>query len=149
MPDSPNTRHEIFAQELAKGISKTEAYLRAGYKGDRTAASRLSTNVNILRRVRQLQTEAADATAVTIESLTMEIELARKIAIQTRNASAAVSATMAKAKLNGLLDAPRDPVADPNSAPTYSTRDIARRIAYIIYLAELDRQNTPAPIPHE
>lgn len=55
----PNARHEKFAQALAAGVNATEAYATAGYKGDRTAASRLSTNVNISQRVRELQSKAA------------------------------------------------------------------------------------------
>jgi hypothetical protein len=50
----PNARHESFAQALAKGKTATEAYAEAGYKGDRTAASRLSTNVNIRDRVAEI-----------------------------------------------------------------------------------------------
>ncbi|NLS08035.1 hypothetical protein HGP14_33060 [Rhizobium sp. P32RR-XVIII] len=51
MPVLKNARHEKFAQALAKGMTATDAYSEAGYKGDRTAAaSRLSTNVNINRR---------------------------------------------------------------------------------------------------
>lgn len=59
MPVLSNARHEKFAQALAAGMNATEAYATAGYKGDRTAASRLSTNVNIGRRVRELQSKAA------------------------------------------------------------------------------------------
>ena len=47
MPVLKNARHERFAQALARGMTATEAYTTAGYKCDRTAASRLSTNVNI------------------------------------------------------------------------------------------------------
>lgn len=52
-----NARHEAFAQALAKGKTATDAYLDAGYKGDRTAASRLSTNVNIKARVEEISVE--------------------------------------------------------------------------------------------
>lgn len=54
MPVLPNPRHEAFAQALAKGKTATDAYADAGYKGDRTAASRLSTNVNIRQRVKEV-----------------------------------------------------------------------------------------------
>lgn len=60
MPVLDNARYERFAQELAKGTSQTDAYLAAGYKGDRTAASRLSTNVNIQARVAELKTAIAE-----------------------------------------------------------------------------------------
>lgn len=60
MPVLKNARHEKFAQALAKGMSATEAYAEAGYKGDRTAASRLSTNVNISQRVREISGRVAE-----------------------------------------------------------------------------------------
>jgi hypothetical protein len=42
-----NPRHELFAQELAKGRSATEAYMLAGYKPCRQNAARLMTNDDI------------------------------------------------------------------------------------------------------
>lgn len=103
MPVLKNARHEKFAQALAKGMNATEAYATAGYKGDRTAASRLSTNVNVAQRVAELQGRAAKKAEVTLESLLTELEEARVIALAEKQSSAAVSATMGKAKLTGLL----------------------------------------------
>jgi len=60
MPTLKNTRHEMFAQALARGATATDAYSQAGYKGDRTAASRLSTNVNITRRVDEIKNRVAE-----------------------------------------------------------------------------------------
>jgi adenosyl cobinamide kinase/adenosyl cobinamide phosphate guanylyltransferase len=55
MPDPlKNVRHERFAQELAKGKSQLEAYVAAGYKPDRGAATRLSANVSVRDRVLEL-----------------------------------------------------------------------------------------------
>lgn len=54
-----NPRHERFAQELAKGKSATEAYFEAGYEESRSAASRLSTNVNVQERVEELKERSA------------------------------------------------------------------------------------------
>ncbi|WPZ13244.1 terminase small subunit [Nitratireductor rhodophyticola] len=60
MPVLKNAKHEAFAQGLAKGLSASEAYVSAGYKESRSAASRLSTNVNVQRRVSELQGKAAE-----------------------------------------------------------------------------------------
>lgn len=60
MPVLKNARHEKFAQSLAKGKSATDAYTGAGYKGDRTAASRLSSNVNIVQRVAEITSRVAE-----------------------------------------------------------------------------------------
>lgn len=102
MPILKNNKHERFAQEWSKGMTAEKAYVSAGYSESRSAASRLSANVNILSRVREIQSKAAQRTMVTIESLTLELEEARALALKEGQARAAVSATLAKAKLYGL-----------------------------------------------
>ena len=57
----------------------------------------------IRARVEMLQAEHRERHNVTVDSLTVELEDARKLAIEIQNPSAAVSATTAKAKLHGLL----------------------------------------------
>jgi predicted mannosyl-3-phosphoglycerate phosphatase (HAD superfamily) len=101
-----NARHERFAQELAKGKSQSEAYGLAGYRQDRTAASRLSSNVNVTARATELKSKAADKAVVTIENLTE-----RLLAIATKGEAAhdapllsvGRAALMDVAKLNGLI----------------------------------------------
>lgn len=102
MPILPNPRHESFAQALAKGKSATEAYTLAGYKGDRTAASRLSTNVNVRARVDELQGKVAKKVEVTVESLAAEYDEVRQLAITEKQLGAANQSTAGKAKLFGL-----------------------------------------------
>jgi len=97
-----NARHEAFAQALAKGKSAVDAYVEAGYKPNRSHASRLVANGNIADRVTELQKKVAKKVEVTVESLAGELEQARKIAIGEKQTSAAVQATMGKAKLFGL-----------------------------------------------
>lgn len=103
MPVLQNPRHEAFAQALAKGKSAAEAYTDAGYKPSRSAASRLSTNVNIEARVGELQGRASKKVEVTLESLAAELDEARDVAKGEKQSSAMVSATMGKAKLFGLI----------------------------------------------
>ncbi len=102
MPVLKNARHETFAQGLAKGMSVTDAYAAAGYRGDRKAASNLWTNVDIKERVTELQSKAVKKVEITVDSLAQELEEARAIALAEKQSSAAVSATMGKAKLFGL-----------------------------------------------
>lgn len=83
-------------------MSQDAAYAEAGFKPSRSAASRLSTNVNVVARVAELQEKTVKKVEVTVESLARELEEARAIAIQHQQTSAAVSATMGKAKLFGL-----------------------------------------------
>jgi phage terminase small subunit len=99
-----NTRHELFCQELAKGLTQEAAYVAAGYSGNRGGASRLAANVNILARVAELKAKSAEDTGVTIASLVDELDAAKHMALKANpvQASAAVVAIMAKAKLLGL-----------------------------------------------
>lgn len=101
-----NTRHERFAQELAKGLSQTEAYEAAGYKKSRSAAARLADDVNICARVATIQGRAAVRAEITVATITD-----RLLAIATKaegkdEASmlqVARASLMDAAKLNGLV----------------------------------------------
>lgn len=57
-----NTKHELFALNLAKGMTADAAYEAAGYKPSRAAASRLSTKVNIRERVEELRSRIVERT---------------------------------------------------------------------------------------
>lgn len=73
MPALENQRHELFAQALAKGGTQDEAYASAGYKPSRSAASRLSTNVNVLARVAELAERSADRAEIDIARVLKEL----------------------------------------------------------------------------
>lgn len=103
MPVLKNARHERMAQGLAKGLSAEKAHVEAGFKQNRHNAAALARDQHILTRVQELQGKAAEKAGVTIQSLTDELEQARGIAIAEKQSSAAVAATMGKAKLHGLL----------------------------------------------
>lgn len=103
MPVLKNARHEAFAQALAQGKSADEAYTQAGYKPHRGNASTLRAKQNIVDRVAELQQKVAKKVEVTVESLAGELEEARAIALKEKQSSAAVQATMGKAKLFGFL----------------------------------------------
>lgn len=97
-----NARHELFAQGLAKGLVDHVAYTEAGFKANRGNASRLKANESIQKRVEELRSKVAKKVEVTVESLAAELEEARSIALKEKQTSAAVSASMGKAKLFGL-----------------------------------------------
>ena len=127
--------------ELAKGISKAEAYANPGYKGSRSCASRLSTNANIRSRVAELQANAAARTEVTIQELTLELEEARQLAIARGNPVAAVLAVVAKAKLHGLINREQagsvpDKVVEAVRDRLESPREIARLIAFALAMGQ-------------
>jgi phage terminase small subunit len=118
MPVLSNIKHERFAQELAKGLTQVQAYEAAGYKPDIGAACRLSKNVKVMARVNEIKERGAIRAEITVATLLLEIEEARVAALsaETVQASAAVSASMAKAKLAGLL-VDKQEVSGPNGGP--------------------------------
>ena len=103
MPVLKNARHEWFAQNLAKGMSATVAYEKAGYKPNGPNAGRMTKNDEIVERIAELQNRAAEKTGYTIVKATAELEEARELAATEKNPAAMVSASMGKAKVNGLL----------------------------------------------
>ncbi len=59
MPVLKNGRHERFAQDLAKGMSATEAYETAGYKPSGPNAGRVTKKDEIVKRRAELQGSTA------------------------------------------------------------------------------------------
>jgi hypothetical protein len=98
-----NPKHERFAQEIAKGETQVEAYAKAGYAPNRSHAARLVANGSIAKRVAEIQNKAAERTVVTVESILRDLEEDRAFARENGSASAAVTATMGKAKIAGLI----------------------------------------------
>jgi hypothetical protein len=101
-----NPKHERFAQELAKGRTQEEAYRAAGYTGDRTAASRLSTNVNVQARLAEILERSAVRAEITVASVTENLSRIAKKAedlSESSGLSVARAAWMDAAKLNGLV----------------------------------------------
>lgn len=106
MPVLDNAKHERFAQEVAKGKTQEEAYKEAGYIGDRTAASRLSTNVNVQARIAELLERAAVRTEITVAGITERLLKIAEKGEQTEEAAmlaVARASLMDAAKLNGLV----------------------------------------------
>lgn len=101
MPALKNARHEVYAQGMASGKTASEALRDAGYTDPRNS-TRLTKNNEIASRIDELRNRAAIKVDVTIESLAKELEEARSIAVKEKQTSAAVQATMGKAKLFGL-----------------------------------------------
>lgn len=67
----PNHRHEIYSQELAKGISYDRAYIAAGYRPSHANAHTLKNKKDIQARVQYLLTQRehvhAQSTAMAIK----------------------------------------------------------------------------------
>lgn len=59
MPSLTNSKHEAFAQALAKGKSQADAYAEAGYAPSEPHASRLARNGKVVARVAELAEKSA------------------------------------------------------------------------------------------
>lgn len=98
-----NARHERFAQELAKGSSASAAYSAAGYKPSDQHASRLVRNGKVAARVLELKERAAVRAEITAADIARQLDEDREFAREKGQSAAAVSATLGKAKLLGLM----------------------------------------------
>lgn len=110
-----NMRHEAFARAyVALDGNARRAYVAAGYNaylGDDLQgaypvdanASRLLRHAKVHQRIEGLRRAMAKRADITEDSIATELEEARKLAIQVEAPAAAVSATVAKAKLAGLM----------------------------------------------
>ena len=106
-----NPKHEKFCMVWHETGNKSEAYRESHPRSlkwkDVTVHNKsyeLSKKGEILVRFGELQDKALESHGVTIESLLRELDEARDMALLEKNShtSAAITATMSKAKLVGL-----------------------------------------------
>lgn len=101
-----NPRHERFAQELAKGKTQIDAYEAAGYSPNPSAASRLSDDVKVCERVREIANRVSIRTELTAASITerlLAIAAKAEVITDAPMLQAARASLMDAAKLNGLI----------------------------------------------
>jgi phage terminase small subunit len=108
-----------FATAYIETGNAAEAY-RLAYDTSGNDATARRNAFTVLHRPRvtaeieRLQSEHRTRHNVTVDRLTEELEIARQLALQNKNASAAVSATMGKARLHGLLVDKQEQIQRPN-----------------------------------
>lgn len=116
-------KQEVFCQAYIETGNASEAY-RTAYAADKMKpetvnrnAKALLDNNKITTRVAELRGEIKDRHNVTVDSLIAELEEARQAALaaETPQSSAAVAATMGKAKLVGLDKVVVDNISSDNS----------------------------------
>lgn len=102
-------KQEIFTNEWHRGCSKSEAYRRA-YKTENmddatiwNNAYVLSKDSDVLTRLEELKAESRERCQINVEIMTMQLNNDHELAHDTKQASAAVAASMATAKLHGLI----------------------------------------------
>lgn len=133
-----NARHERFAQELAKGASQVEAYERAGYKPNDSHAARLVGKGRISDRIAELKAAAATEAVTTIHDIARQLDEDRKFARDLEAPSAAISATMGKAKVLGLLTEKVEHTGKDGGPIETTDTDLARLIVFQLTKASRD-----------
>ncbi len=144
-------KQHAFALAYLETGKPSESYRDAGYKCDRMTnnaiavqANRLLKNPNVDLIIEKGRAEARERCQVTIESLIDELEENRQCALTAvpRQATAAVAATMAKAKLHGLADGqrpqPEDGAGPQRDVPS-QWAEVRARLAAVLKEAEDER----------
>jgi hypothetical protein len=98
-----NPKHEKFAQALAKGMTQFDAYAAAGYAPNDGNCVRLKGYERVAARVLELQSVAAEEVKFTIADMAKQLDEDRQFARDCGTPAAAVTASMGKAKLLGML----------------------------------------------
>jgi hypothetical protein len=132
MPVLSNAKHELFAQGLAEGKTADEAYSSAGYKPNRGNAATLKANQSISDRVTELLAEAAQETITTIHDIARQLDEDRQFARELEAPAAAITATMGKAKVLGLLTDKHEHTGKDGGPIEVSDTEAARRIAFVL-----------------
>jgi phage terminase small subunit len=98
-----NARHERFVQEVAKGKSWTDAFEQAGFVRSSKNAARLAGRADVKARLAELQARAAEKAVISAADIAAQLDEDRTFAIQLKAPAAAISATLGKAKVLGLI----------------------------------------------
>lgn len=98
-----NQKHERFAQAVVKGETLRKAYISAGYADNEKNAARLKKNEGVAARIEELQERVAKKVETTAADIAKQLDEDRDFARDLEHSSAAVSATMGKAKVLGLI----------------------------------------------
>ncbi|HCY12971.1 MAG TPA: hypothetical protein DG414_03935 [Gammaproteobacteria bacterium] len=104
-------KQERFAQSCVETLGALSLSYRDAYDADnmsdeavKVEAWRLAhLHAGVGARIEQLQEKAARRHGVTMDSISVELDENRMMALEERAPAAAVQATMGKAKLHGLL----------------------------------------------
>jgi hypothetical protein len=98
MPVLANAKHELFAQELAKGISADQSYETAGFKPNRHNAATLARKQHILDRVAEILVERESIHAQATADAVKSVGLTKQWVIETlmENVARAMQAKPAK-----------------------------------------------------
>lgn len=99
---------ELFCLAYVETGNASEAYRRSYNTANMAEKTVQREGYNTLQkpqvqaRINELRNQVMDRHEITVDTLLLELEQARRLALETKKAAAAVTATMGKAKLLGL-----------------------------------------------
>lgn len=99
---------ELFCLAYVETGNASEAYRRSYNTANMADKTAQREGYNTLQkpqvqaRIEELRNQVMDRHEITVDKLLLELEQARRLALETKKAAAAVTATMGKAKLLGL-----------------------------------------------
>lgn len=98
-----NARHERFCHLLLKGMTQMDAYVGAGYKRNQGNPGGLLLRPAIAARLAELQGKVAEKVVFDAAAMARQLDADRDFARENGQPAAAVSASMGKAKVLGLI----------------------------------------------
>lgn len=133
-------KQEMFAQAFVETGNASEAYRHAYNVRETTkaesvwqSASKLLANPKVASRVSELKALHLRRHETTVDDLMVEFDENRMLAIRNLQISAANTATMGKARLQGLdRGAARSNEPESNPKTTLSDYELARRLASLL-----------------
>ena len=124
MPALKNQRQERFCQLVRQGVVPFKAYPLAGYRPHNGHPSRLGEKGIIKARIAELHKGFAMKTRVTVETISEQLDEDRLFAKAVNQAGPALQATVAKAKLHGLIVDRKESGAPGDFASLSSADDV-------------------------
>ncbi len=160
-PGQLSPKRTRFVSEYLVDKNATQAAIRAGYsaKTAHTQGPRLLHNVVVREAVACGEAELADRLAITVEGVAAQLDEDRALALANNQAGAAVSASMGKAKLAGLLVDRQDIsgtvsverierlIVDPVQVIEHEPQPVAALDAPIRRAADTETARKPSDIP--
>lgn len=136
-----NPKHERFVQAIIKRKTLAKAYVEAGYKHNPKNAARLKKNEAVAARLKELQTRVAEKVTTTAADIVAQLDEDRAFAREQKQSAAAVSATMGKAKVLGLIKEKHEHTGRDGGAIEYRNLEEEEIDARIARLADARRNS--------
>lgn len=135
-------KQEKFCQKFIETGLATEAY-RFAYSAEKMKPGTIRVKANevlnypkVAARIKELMAQHTERHKITVDDLLAELEEARKLALDTKKAGPAVSATMGKARLLGLDRQILEHIGKDGGAIQFGDVEAAGKIAGIIAAAK-------------